>query len=90
MKSLVLKWDKMNLFYCYLVFVKNLVSIMFWKGCDSQFLELMSTESNSSQSEKELSDLVLEQKIKGSRKVSNYLVASMLSIGGVGFLLAQL
>ncbi len=49
----------------------------------------MSTESNSSQSVKELSELVLEQKIKGSRKVSNYLVASMLSIGGVGFMLAS-
>ncbi len=50
----------------------------------------MSSESNLSQSEKELSDLVLEQKIKGTRKVSNYLVASMISIGGVGFLLASL
>ena len=50
----------------------------------------MSTESNLSQSEEELSDLVLEQEIKGSRKVSNYLVAAMLSIGGVGFLLASL
>tara|TARA_B100000965_G_scaffold315656_1_gene275907 strand:+ start:153 stop:728 length:576 start_codon:yes stop_codon:yes gene_type:complete len=49
----------------------------------------MSTESKLSQSEEELSDLVLEQKIKGSRKVSNYLVASMISIGGVGFLLAS-
>ena len=49
----------------------------------------MSSESNLSQSEKDLSSLVLEQKIKGSRKVSNYLVASMLSIGGVGFLLAS-
>ena len=49
----------------------------------------MSSESKLSQSEKELSGLVLEQKIKGSRKVSNYLVASMLSIGGVGFLLAS-
>ena len=49
----------------------------------------MSSESKSSQSEKELSGLVLEQKIKGSRKVSNYLVASMLSVGGVGFLLAS-
>ena len=49
----------------------------------------MTTEFNSSQSEKEFSDLVLEQEIKGSRKVSNYLVASMLSIGGVGFLLAS-
>ena len=50
---------------------------------------IMTTESNLSQSEKELSDLVLEQQIKGSRKVSNYIVASMLSIGGVGFLLAS-
>ena len=49
----------------------------------------MSSESNLNQSEKDLSGLVLEQKIKGSRKVSNYLVASMLSIGGVGFLLAS-
>ena len=55
----------------------------------SQSQEIMSTESKLSQSEKELSDLVLEQKIKGSRKISNYLVASMLSIGGVGFLLAS-
>ena len=50
----------------------------------------MTFDSKLSQSEKEQSGLVLEQKIKGSRKVSNYLVASMLSIGGVGFLLASL
>jgi len=49
----------------------------------------MSSESKLSQSKNEQSELVLEQKIKGSRKVSNYLVASMLSIGGVGFLLAS-
>ena len=49
----------------------------------------MSPESKLSQSEKESSEMVLEQKIKGSRKVSNYLVASMLSIGGIGFLLAS-
>ena len=49
----------------------------------------MSTEENLNQPEKALSDLVLEQEIKGSRKVSNYLVASLLSIGGVGFLLAS-
>ena len=49
----------------------------------------MSSESKLSQSKKDQSELVLEQKIKGSRKVSNYLVASMLSIGGVGFLLAS-
>ena len=55
----------------------------------SQFLVLMSSESKLSQSKNEQSELVLEQKIKGSRKVSNYLVASMLSIGGVGFLLAS-
>ncbi len=54
-----------------------------------QFRVLMSSESNFGQSEEEQSELVLEQKIKGSRKVSNYLVASMLSIGGVGFLLAS-
>lgn len=30
-----------------------------------------------------------EQKIKGSRKPTNYLVGSMVSIGGVGFLLAS-
>ena len=49
----------------------------------------MSIKSKLNQSEEDLSDLVLEQKIKGSRKVSNYLVASMISIGGVGFLLAS-
>ena len=49
----------------------------------------MSSKPNLNQSKKDLSSLVLEQKIKGSRKVSNYLVASMLSIGGVGFLLAS-
>ena len=55
----------------------------------SHLFVLMSSESKLSQSKKEQSELVLEQKIKGSRKVSNYLVASMLSIGGVGFLLAS-
>ena len=35
------------------------------------------------------SDLILDQKIKGSRKVSNYFVGAMLSIGGIGFLLAS-
>ena len=49
----------------------------------------MSSESKLAQSKKDQSELVLEQKIKGSRKVSNYLVASMLTIGGVGFLLAS-
>ena len=33
---------------------------------------------------------IFEQKIEGSRKVSNYIVSAMLSIGGVGFLLASI
>ena len=49
----------------------------------------MSSKSNLIQSDKDSSSLVLEQKIKGSRKISNYLVACMLSIGGIGFLLAS-
>ncbi len=50
----------------------------------------MSTETPLSQEEKESKDLVLDQRIKGSRKISNYLVASMLSLGGIGFLFASL
>ena len=49
----------------------------------------MSTESKLSQLEKEPSNLVLEQEIKGSRKFSNYFVASSISIGGLGFMLAS-
>jgi len=32
----------------------------------------------------------IEQKINGSRKLSNYLIGGMLTIGGVGFLLASI
>ena len=32
----------------------------------------------------------IEQKISGSRKISNYLIGGMLTIGGVGFILASL
>ena len=32
----------------------------------------------------------IEQKIDGSRKISNYLIGGMLTIGGLGFLLASL
>tara|TARA_Y100001978_G_C23572419_1_gene374858 strand:+ start:129 stop:686 length:558 start_codon:yes stop_codon:yes gene_type:complete len=32
----------------------------------------------------------IEQKINGSRKISNYIVGGMLTIGGVGFLLASI
>tara|TARA_Y100000589_G_C27126275_1_gene618665 strand:- start:859 stop:1416 length:558 start_codon:yes stop_codon:yes gene_type:complete len=34
--------------------------------------------------------LKIEQKINGSRKISNYLIGGMLTIGGVGFILASL
>tara|TARA_Y100001968_G_C19326116_1_gene701823 strand:- start:217 stop:792 length:576 start_codon:yes stop_codon:yes gene_type:complete len=36
------------------------------------------------------SENFFEQTIKGSRKVSNYIVGGMLAIGGLGFLLASL
>tara|TARA_Y100001968_G_scaffold74619_1_gene66033 strand:- start:1093 stop:1668 length:576 start_codon:yes stop_codon:yes gene_type:complete len=36
------------------------------------------------------SENCFEQEIKGSKQASNYVVASMLSIGGVGFLLASI
>ena len=32
----------------------------------------------------------IEQKINGSRKLSNYIVGGMLTIGGVGFILASI
>ena len=32
----------------------------------------------------------IEQKISGSRKISNYIIGGMLTIGGVGFLLAAI
>jgi len=48
----------------------------------------MSTDFQSPPISDTSSDGVLEQTIAGARKISNYLVASMLSIGGTGFLLA--
>ena len=39
-------------------------------------------------SESSPKQVLLEQEIKGSRKITNYIVASMVSIGGIGFLLA--
>ena len=41
---------------------------------------------NAAQIDQEL----FEQRVNGSRKLSNYLVASMVTIGGIGFLLASL
>ena len=32
----------------------------------------------------------IEQKINGSRKISNYLIGAMLTIGGIGFILAAI
>ena len=37
-----------------------------------------------------MSAAVLEQPVLGSRRLSNFLVASAVTIGGVGFLLASL
>ena len=37
-----------------------------------------------------IDEALFEQTVTGSRRVSNYLVASMISIGGIGFLLASL
>ncbi len=49
----------------------------------------MSTDFQDPSIETEPSNTFLEQSIKGSRKFSNYVVSSMLSIGGLGFLLAS-
>ena len=32
----------------------------------------------------------IEQQINGSRKISNYIIGGMLTIGGIGFLLASI
>ena len=32
----------------------------------------------------------IEQQINGSRKISNYLIGGMLTIGGIGFILAAI
>ncbi|KGG12117.1 MULTISPECIES: photosystem I assembly protein Ycf4 [Prochlorococcus] len=49
----------------------------------------MSADLQESSKMENQSETYLEQSIKGSKKVSNYIVSSMLSIGGVGFLLAS-
>ena len=50
----------------------------------------MSADLPESQASVETSENFLEQIVKGSRKTSNYLVAGMLTIGGIGFSLAAL
>ena len=50
----------------------------------------MSADLPESQASVETAENFLEQIVKGSRKTSNYLVAGMLTIGGIGFSLAAL
>ena len=50
----------------------------------------MSADYQESLAPVETSENFLEQIVKGSRKTSNYLVAGMLTIGGIGFSLASM
>ena len=50
----------------------------------------MSADYPESLASVETSENFLEQIVKGSRKTSNYLVAGMLTIGGIGFSLASM
>ncbi len=50
----------------------------------------MSADSQEIVGSENSSETCLEQSIKGSKKLSNYLVGSMLTIGGIGFSLAAL
>jgi len=47
-------------------------------------------KSNLKENSKSVSETFFEQEIKGSRKISNYIIASMVAIGGIGFLLASI
>ena len=49
----------------------------------------MTDELKESSGNLQLGQTLLEQSVTGSRKGSNYVVSSMLSIGGIGFLLAS-
>ncbi|AAQ00298.1 MULTISPECIES: photosystem I assembly protein Ycf4 [Prochlorococcus] len=50
----------------------------------------MSADFKEASSPTDSSETLLEQIVKGSRKTSNYIVASMLAVGGIGFSLASL
>ena len=50
----------------------------------------MATDLKENKASSNSNESYLEQKINGSRKISNYVIASMLSIGGIGFLVAAL
>ena len=55
------------------------------------FVKLLNIGTNNKEMKSDLSTLSkIEQQINGSRKLSNYLVGGMLTIGGVGFILASL
>ena len=49
----------------------------------------MSAKSSLNKKKLKKTELIFEQRIKGSRKISNYLVGGMLVIGGTGFSLAS-
>ncbi len=53
-------------------------------------MQVMAIDSQDRPIEANSSDTYLEQIIKGSRKFSNYVVSTMLTIGGIGFLLASI
>ncbi len=50
----------------------------------------MTEESQMSSNSGQIDPMKLQQVVFGSRKTSNYVVASMVSIGGVGFILAAI
>ena len=50
----------------------------------------MTDELQESSPPSAVGEMLLEQIVTGSRRVSNYVVGSMVSIGGIGFLLASL
>ena len=54
------------------------------------FRLVMTDELKESSRPNQLGQTLLEQSVNGSKRGSNYLVGAMLSIGGIGFLLASL
>ena len=52
-------------------------------------LDLVMSDGQGSSNAVRIDEVLFEQTVTGSRKVSNYLVASTITIGGIGFLLAS-
>ncbi len=50
----------------------------------------MSTDFQDISSSQQDSQMLLQQRVLGSRKASNFIVGSMVTIGGIGFLLASI